>query len=1843
VDFAPGVAGSTLKEPDRRHVERRYEAEAGVKRCFLLPANCATLPAFPVMRAIAIALQVCWIFGMPWLCPAQVQQAWVQRYRAGTFQHLWGGPVLAANGDVCVTGLLGESGDSQFATVKYDAAGNERWVARYNGLTNETDTPSAVRLMPDGHVIVSGKSGPYQSNIFATVKYSPSGAELWAQRHNVVLDGDPPTVLAVTVSGDVYVAGATSSTGGNSDIVTLKYSSGGICRWAARFTGLAAQNDTVSAIAADANGNAYITGRSYIGGDWDYYVVKYDTNGTQSWVARYDGPFGQLDVPAAILVDGAGNVYVTGTSLGQGTGGMARYELATIKYDPLGSALWVARYAFPGSENVDTRIGMSFDPAGNILIAGSTFGAQDSECTLLKYDPGGARLWTARFNGAPNSFDGTYGLAVDGAGASYLTGISDGSEGWQFVTLKYDQSGNRLWAASLTPDGVVDFPVGIAVHSNGDVYVAGQSRSFEGPGGFLTVKYGQTSPPAGAPFIITQPAGQMAAGGTNVTFDVVASGSAPLFFQWRFNGMPLTDATNRSLVLSNLVLEQSGHYSVEVRNPLGSTATPEAELLVLIPPALTSEPQDQFAFAGTEVTFAVSAFGTEPFAYQWFHDQTLVATGQQSLLTLTNLQSADAGAYRVVVSNQSGSVTSAVAQLTVSLQVRRDWVNTYDGPGHSDDVNPLVKVDAAGNVYVAGTSSGVAGTDVAVIKYDPLGSGLWTARFSVQSNSSETVSALAVDASGNLWVAGTTTSADLQQDALTLKFDGSGTLLWVARFGTTNLFETANALALDNSGNGYVVGQTGQDFLTIKYDASGNQMWVGDFNGSGHGIDTARSVAVAGTNIYVTGSSWNGSNLDFLTLNYNAQGAILWQRAYDAAGADHAVAVVADVSGNVIVAGSSYGTATYGEFGTDYVVVKYAANGDRLWSARYDGFMNSEDYPTALAVDSSGHIYVTGHSDFESGDSGVRQFATLKYDSSGRELWRSWHISRQYDGSRSLALDSGGNVYITSLGTGAFSGRNIAFIKYDSLGNRVAMAQYNGFENSDDTPSALALDSAGNVLVTGTSSGASDTGLDFVLIKYSQNTVPGLPMIPGVPQSLDVAVGSNATFLVTAVGEAPLSFQWLFNGAALPGETNSMLNLGLAQFEQAGSYSVLVSNNRGMVVSPSAMLVVQAPPTIVSPPQTQAAVAGSAVTFAVTADGSPPLFYQWFARGIGLTNEIARTLTLPSVQPDAGGEYQVVVSNRVGTLRSAPARLIVTPAARQCWQARYNGPPGDNLDALEAMAVDGDGRIYVTGFSVGPSGADYLTIKYDTNGAQLWVARYNGPGDGHDFAADIAIDVGGNVYVTGRSWGGVSGVDIATVKYDTTGNEVWVARFDGPDNLEDVGRAIALDARGHVYVTGSTVTAPFNPNFITIQYSPLGAQLWMRQYDAAGQVDEAADIAVDSDGRVYVAGTSTASNLTADFATLKYDTNGTLFWSAGYSASIDSDESAAKLRLDPSGNVYVGGTTRRNGAPTDYAVVKYSPGGDRLWDFRFDGPAHSYDYFSDLLVDGDGNVYVNGTSEASGGGSDHITVKLSPNGERIWLSTYSVPYSLGDVPGAMTFDSLGNICVAATINTGESIDTATLCYDTNGCRRWTAVYAGSPNHSEFAMAIGADQFGHIFVAGSSVNADQSDYFAVKYGQEDVAGLPSIIAAPRDQSLRVGDTARFGVTAAGDGPLTYRWLFGKSIIAQGNITNILVNNVSDAVAGYYSVEVFNSLGWVASPAAELRVNGPVIPSFQVIGFTNGYPRLVLLGERDFVYQIQSSTDLLNWEIVSTNTIQNSSIEFIDSTTGASRFYRAVKLP
>ena len=117
--------------------------------------------------------------------------------------------------------------------------------------------------------------------------------------------------------------------------------------WVARYNAPYGGIDNAEDIVVDAAGNAYVTGATR-GSDSrfpDYITVKYDAGGNELWVARYNGPGNGYDNPSALAVDAAGNVYVTGQSEGSGTG----YDYATIKYDAGGNQLWVARYNGPGN------------------------------------------------------------------------------------------------------------------------------------------------------------------------------------------------------------------------------------------------------------------------------------------------------------------------------------------------------------------------------------------------------------------------------------------------------------------------------------------------------------------------------------------------------------------------------------------------------------------------------------------------------------------------------------------------------------------------------------------------------------------------------------------------------------------------------------------------------------------------------------------------------------------------------------------------------------------------------------------------------------------------------------------------------------------------------------------------------------------------------------------------------------------------------------------------------------------------------------------------------------------------------------------------------------------------------------------------------------------------------------------------------------------------------------------------------------------------------------------------------------------------------------------------------
>jgi beta-propeller repeat-containing protein len=297
-------------------------------------------------------------------------------------------------------------------------------------------------------------------------------------------------------------------------------------------------------------------------------------------------------------------------------------------------------------------------------------------------------------------------------------------------------------------------------------------------------------------------------------------------------------------------------------------------------------------------------------------------------------------------------------------------------------------VDRNGNVFVTG-SSPAPGTfnDYATIAYSAAGVALWTNRYNGPANSGDGPSAMAVNRNGNVFVTGESYGgAGSISDYATVAYSAAGVALWTNRYdGPDGAYDSATAVAVDNAGNVFVTGQSGGPYfgyLTIAYSGAGVAIWTNSYS-SGAGYNSPSAIAADGKgNVFVTGDSWGGgaSNSDYATVAYSGAGVALWTNRYNGPGSnqDFASAVAVDTSGNIFVTGYSVGS----ESNYDYATIAYSGAGVALSTNRYNGPANGEDVPASrvcLAIGPGGAVYVTGRSDGNYGSDVVNDYATVKY------------------------------------------------------------------------------------------------------------------------------------------------------------------------------------------------------------------------------------------------------------------------------------------------------------------------------------------------------------------------------------------------------------------------------------------------------------------------------------------------------------------------------------------------------------------------------------------------------------------------------------------------------------------------------------------------------------------------------------------------------------------------------------------------------------------------------------------------------------------------------------------------
>jgi hypothetical protein len=254
------------------------------------------------------------------------------------------------------------------------------------------------------------------------------------------------------------------------------------------------------------------------------------------------------------------------------------------------------------------------------------------------------------------------------------------------------------------------------------------------------------------------------------------------------------------------------------------------------------------------------------------------------------------------------------------------------------------------------------------------------------------------------------------------------------------------------------------------------QQWANTYAAPTNTDDIAFAMVLDGSgNSYVTGASFNGVNYDIVTIKYNGLGTQQWLSTYNSPGngSDLPSAMAIDASGNIYVTGVAFNGTD-----NDFATVAYDNNGNELWSDVVNGPGNGNDIANAIAVNASGEVFVTGGATVGSGF----DYFTIKYNNAGAQQWTAAFdgAGNSLDLAMKVGVDGSGNVYVSGNSVNGIN-YDFATVKYDNTGAEQWAAVYNGTGNADDYLSGMHVDASGNVYVGGTSMLVTQ---DYVAVKY---------------------------------------------------------------------------------------------------------------------------------------------------------------------------------------------------------------------------------------------------------------------------------------------------------------------------------------------------------------------------------------------------------------------------------------------------------------------------------------------------------------------------------------------------------------------------------------------------------------------------------------------------------------------------------------------------------------------------------------------------------------------------------------
>lgn len=769
------------------------------------------------------------------------------------------------------------------------------------------------------------------------------------------------------------------------------------------------------------------------------------------------------------------------------------------------------------------------------------------------------------------------------------------------------------------------------------------------------------------------------------------------------------------------------------------------------------------------------------------------------------------------------------------------WYRLKDGLQGSDDAPAALVVDGDGRVVVAGTSTRSASDLVQIVVYDAAGNELWSRTHWNSTYRWNRAFGLAVGADGQVFVVVEISNGTLKK-ALLLSFDSIGNLLWEHE---RDMAPQRGAVAIDATGVLAVGGVSRvlsqDDFLIVAFDVAGSEVWARIRDGSGGRDDTVRGLIVDDNGRFlVTGTSESAAfDLDLMTVAYDIAGNELWASTTGGSNEEQVWSITADSSGNVFVTGT-VGTGPTGSA----LTVSYDVAGKERWAVTRDNGEGSGSVAWSVTATAGDDVIIAGTS-----LGAMNEFRALlmKYDGdSGDAEWERIRTPVPGYAEQAVAVVSGttGSVYMLGHSQLDFLS-DLLSVAYDSSGNElwahkeplIPAADVPGSRSGSTGRGAIATGYDGRVYVTGTS--FDGRSIDFLTVAYDASGQELWQARKSNPndfpaRAYGVAVDpSNGNVYVTGTTRSPAGYDYLTVAYDRTGaELWSRTRQGDSHGDDFACCIALHENGLVIVTGYSETGAGQGPPDI--------------LTVAYESSGNEVWSDEW-GPGLG-SADFARSLVVGRT----GLVY--VAGDTIDSEGGSALTVAYDSSGNRIWSAARSGLGGVSAK-IHALAPTPDGGVAATGSTDPYGNTNIVTVVYGADGTERWAAIADSTANGDDTAAAIAVDGDGRVFVTGVSYEpDLTDPDFMTVAYDAKGSQLWSRERGGIPGGDDFANSMTIGSQGTLLVTGRSDNGT-DSDMLTVAYSAGGYEMFEHRYDAGGN-DEGYLALAGPDGSAFIGGVS---------------------------------------------------------------------------------------------------------------------------------------------------------------------------------------------------------------------------------------------------------------------------------------------------------------------------------------------------------------------------------------------------